>query len=172
MQFSDFYFLGTVTKTNGLKGHVTVKLDTDEPELYYKMESVFVEINPQQLVPFFIQEITVLQPNSLKILFETDSPNNLVGCALYKELKDLPTLDGKKFYYHEVIGFKIKTKQQVLGEITAINDSSAQALFVFAQADSEEQYLPIVNDWIVEVNRKDKVIEMQLPEGLTNIYSE
>ena len=52
MRKEDCYFLGKITRRHGLAGNVILKLDTDQPELYNKLESIFVEINGL-LVPFF-----------------------------------------------------------------------------------------------------------------------
>jgi 16S rRNA processing protein RimM len=51
MKKEDCYFLGTITRTHGLQGNVILKLDTDQPEMYNKLESIFVEVNGL-LVPF------------------------------------------------------------------------------------------------------------------------
>ena len=53
MKKEDCYFLGTITRTHGLQGNVVLKLDTDQPEMYNKLESIFVEVNGL-LVPFFV----------------------------------------------------------------------------------------------------------------------
>ena len=51
MKKEDCYFLGKITRKHGLKGNVIIKLDTDQPELYHKLEGIFVEVNGL-LVPF------------------------------------------------------------------------------------------------------------------------
>ena len=56
MQKEDCYFLGKITRKHGLSGNLILKLDTDQPEIYKKLESIFVEINGL-LVPFFIEKI-------------------------------------------------------------------------------------------------------------------
>jgi 16S rRNA processing protein RimM len=38
MNKKDCYFLGKITRKHGLKGNVIIKLDTDQPELYNKLE--------------------------------------------------------------------------------------------------------------------------------------
>ena len=61
MQKEDCYFLGRIIRKHGLSGNLILKLDTDQPEIYKKLESIFVEINGL-LVPFFIEKI-------IKIIF-------------------------------------------------------------------------------------------------------
>ena len=52
MKKDDAYYLGKIVKKYGLKGELLAKIDTDEPENYENMESVFLEIRGK-LIPFF-----------------------------------------------------------------------------------------------------------------------
>jgi 16S rRNA processing protein RimM len=47
-------------------------LDTDQPELYNKLESIFVEINGL-LVPFFIEKSSWSKLDALNIAFKNSS---------------------------------------------------------------------------------------------------
>jgi len=89
-------------------------LDTDEPELYEDMESVFVEFN-KNLIPYFIKSSSLHKNDFLRIRFEDvdneEQAEALLGHAIYLPLKMLPKLTGNKFYYHEVIGFEIEDKR-------------------------------------------------------------
>ena len=81
----------------------------------------------------------------------------------------LPKLSGKQFYYHEVIGFEIREEDgKSCGNIVEVNDQTAQHYFILKLADKE--VIPIIKDWILEVNRDEKFITMQLPEGLMDVF--
>lgn len=172
MRKEDCYFLGKITRKHGLLGDVILKLDTDQPELYKKLESIFVEINGL-LVPFFIEKVVWSKQDSLNLLFKNSNENlveQLLGKNVFLPLSTLPKLTGNQFYYHEVIGFEILEEDgKTCGEIVSVNDQTAQHYFIlnFAQ---KEVVIPIIKDWILEVNREEKFIKMQLPEGLMEIY--
>lgn len=172
MRKEDCYFLGKITRKHGLSGNVILKLDTDQPELYKKLESIFVEINGL-LVPFFIEKVVWSKQDNLNLLFKNSNENlveQLLGKNVFLPLSTLPKLTGNQFYYHEVIGFEILEEDgKTCGEIVSVNDQTAQHYFIlnFAQ---KEVVIPIIKDWILEVNRDDKFIKMRLPEGLMEIY--
>ena len=84
----------------------------------------------------------------------------------------LPKLEGDKFYYHEVIGFTIKDKNfGEVGVIKAINDSTAQALFEIDR-NGVEILIPMNDEFIVKVDKPNKTIEVETPEGLIELYLE
>lgn len=172
MRKEDCYFLGKITRKHGLSGNVILKLDTDQPELYKKLESIFVEINGL-LVPFFIEKVAWSKQDSLNLLFKNSNENlveQLLGKNVFLPLSTLPKLTGNQFYYHEVIGFEILEEDgKTCGKIESVNDQTAQHYFVlnFAQ---KEIVIPIIKEWILEVNRDEKFIKMRLPEGLMDVF--
>lgn len=172
MQKKDCFYLGKITKKFSFKGEVLLWLDTDEPELYDEMESVFVEFN-NQLVPFFIQSATVHRNDFLRVRFEDvdneEKANDLLGKKVYLPLSMLPKLEGNKFYFHEVIGFNIEdVRTGIVGRIMAVNDSTAQPLFEVSNGE-RETLIPIIDNFLVKVDRNTKTILMDLPEGLVDL---
>ncbi len=173
MRKEDCFYLGKIAKKFSFKGEVLAYLDTDEPELYENLESVFVECD-KHLVPFFIESSSIHKGDFLRIRFEDiDSEADadaLMGNNLYLPLSMLPKLSGNKFYFHEVIGFEIEDKRLgYVGEIQSINDSTAQPLFEVLRED-KEILIPMVDHFIIKVDRDHKKINMDLPEGLIEMY--
>ena len=81
----------------------------------------------------------------------------------------LPPLEGNKFYYHEIIGFTVSTIAEEIGLITAVLEQGPQALFQVEATDKKIHLIPIHDDFILEVDRKKNLIQVQLPEGLLDL---
>lgn len=166
--------LGYIAKKHGLQGAVTIQLDTDEPENYTSLESVFVEID-QKLVPFFIDSISIHADRAL-VKFEeiddADSAEELKGAKIFLPLSLLPPLKDKKFYFHEIIGFSVTDKNfGEIGPVVDILDAAAQNLFLVDHKGTE--VLIPVNDEIIEkIDRTNKILYVDMPEGLLDIYLE
>ena len=80
MRKDECFYLGKIAKKFSFKGEVLIYLDTDEPELYENMESVFVEFN-KNLVPFFIENSSLHKNDFLRVQFEdvdTDTINQIL----------------------------------------------------------------------------------------------
>ena len=173
MRKEDCFYLGKIAKKFSFKGEVLIYLDTDEPELYENMESVFVEFN-KNLVPFFIENSSLHKNDFLRVRFEdVDSEaeaDKIIGLAVYLPLSMLPKLSGNKFYFHEVIGFEIEDKRLgVFGKVISINDSSSQPLFEVVNG-SVEILVPMIDQFLVKIDRENKKVIMDLPEGLVEMY--
>ena len=172
MRKEDCYFLGKITRRHGLQGNVFLKLDTDQPGMYNKLDGVFVEVNGL-LVPFFIEKQQWSKGDTLIISFK-NSTEALVEQSLGKDvflpLSTLPKLSGNKFYYHEVVGFEIREEDgKSCGNVVSVNDQTAQHYFILDLA-GKEIIIPMIRDWILEVNREEKFIKMTLPEGLMDVF--
>lgn len=173
MRKEDCFYLGKIAKKFSFKGEVLIYLDTDEPELYENLESVFVECD-KHLVPFFIENASLHKNDLLRVRFEDvdteEQADALIGNSLYLPLNMLPKLSGNKFYFHEVIGFEIEDKRLgIVGKIVSINDTTAQPLFEVINGINEI-LIPMIDHFIVKVDRENKKIVMDLPEGLVEMY--
>jgi 16S rRNA processing protein RimM len=173
MRKEDCFYLGKIAKKFSFKGEVLVYLDTDEPELYENMESVFVEFN-KNLVPYFIENSSLHKNDFLRVQFEDvdteEEADSILNCDVYLPLSMLPKLEGNKFYFHEVIGFEIEDKRLgVFGKIVSINDSSAQPLFEVVNG-TVEILVPMIDQFLVKIDRENKKVVMDLPEGLVEMY--
>jgi len=175
MRKDECFYLGKIAKKFSFKGEVLCYLDTDEPEMYQNLESVFVQMN-RNLVPFFIEQSSLHKDKFLRVKFEeVDSEveaENLLGSELYLPLSMLPQLEGNQFYYHEIIGFKVV--DQHLGDIGTIHsiiENTAQPLFELFKGE-KQILIPMIDDFIVEVNRSKKEITMNTPVGLVDLYLE
>jgi 16S rRNA processing protein RimM len=173
MRKEDCFYLGKIVRKHSFRGEVVIKLDTDEPELYQNLESVFVALG-NDLVPFFIETISLQKGNQLRIQFE-DVENEadadaILGIEVYLPLKFLPKLTGDKFYYHEIIGFDIEDVNfGYVGVIEGVNDSSAQPLFE-VNSNGTDVFIPMIDDFIKKVDRENKKIIVETPEGLIDLY--
>ena len=122
MDFDSCFQLGYVIKAHGLKGEVSVLLETDQPQAYQKLESVFVE-QQQRLIPFSINHLRI---QGDKAVIKLDGINHVDSAV---ELKNHKLAQG--------ISTEVVTTFQVYNEfstgrqdITAIRDF-ARNLFNF-----------------------------------------
>jgi 16S rRNA processing protein RimM len=173
MQKEDCFYLGKIVSKYSFKGEVLVKIDADEPGIYENMESVLVSLG-NNLVPFFIDKCRLHKSSLLRIRFEEvlneSDADRIMGSKLYLPLALLPKLSGDKFYYHEVTDFTVHDSVHGdVGKITAVNDTTSQALFEVQKGD-KQLLIPITDEIITKVDREKKTVFVTTPEGLIDLY--
>ncbi|MFN7774927.1 ribosome maturation factor RimM [Flavobacterium sp.] len=173
MRKKDCFYLGKIAKKFSFKGEVLLYLDTDQPELYENMESVFVDLG-KNLVPFFIETAQLHKGDFLRVKFEdvdTEAEaDEILGSEVYLPLSALPPLEGTQFYFHEILGIAVEDQRLgPIGEIVGVNDTTAQPLFEI-EWNTRQILVPMIDDFIIEVNRAQKKIILNTPEGLVDLY--
>ena len=117
MADKNFYYLGTLTKPFGLKGALCAFFDVDDCERYLDLDAVFIETEGEML-PYMIEDLQFKGNNQFVIKLQDvdmDNVREFVQTDLYLPLSRLPKLSGNRFYFHEVIGFKVVDEK--LGEM-------------------------------------------------------
>jgi 16S rRNA processing protein RimM len=175
MKKDDCFYLGKIVKKYSFKGEILAKLDTDEPHLYENIEAIFVDLRGN-LVPFFIESSQLHKSELLRVKFEdVDSEADadaLIKSELYLPLELLPQLEDDKFYFHEIIGFTMTDVNfGDVGIITGVNDSTSQSLFEVNQ-NGIEILIPMNDEFITKVDKPNKTITVNTPEGLIDLYLE
>ena len=173
MQKKDCFYLGKIVKKFSFKGEVLVKLDTDEPELYENIDVLFVDLR-NSLVPFFIESSQFHKSELLRVKFEEvdteEDADRILKCDVYLPLEFLPKLEDDKFYFHEVIGYTIEDVNfGKVGVIKSINDSSSQPLFEIDR-NGVEILIPLNDEFIKKVDKVKKLILVETPAGLIDLY--
>ena len=173
MTIKDCFYLGKIVKKYSFKGELLAKLDTDEPAIYENLDAIFIDLN-STLIPFFIEKSQLHKSDLLRLKF--DDINNeedaeaLLKSDLYLPLELLPKLEGNKFYFHEIINFKLIDENfGLVGVVKGVNDTTAQALFE-VDRDGIEILIPLNDDFIKKIDRTNKIITVNTPKGLIELY--
>lgn len=175
MQKDACFYLGYVTKPKGLKGEVSVKLDTDQPQRYNGLDAVFVGMDGgDALVPYMLTHFRVGKGDRATAKMEgvdtQAQAKDMQGRELFLPLAALPPLEGNTFYYHEVPGFEVHDKENgLLGTVKEVLDQTAQPLLVIKNGP-REILLPITDDFVTSIDREKQQLHVRIPEGLLDLY--
>jgi 16S rRNA processing protein RimM len=170
MNQKDYFKIGYIAKTHGLKGELTMAMmpECPDPE---GIKSFFVEIN-QNLVPFFIQSISVKGDKAF-VKFEDvntiDEANVLKGCSLFLAKTEREKLGRGEFYNDEVVGFEVTDNDAgILGVVREVFESGPNR-FLMIDWHEKEVMIPINGPFIKSINKSKKKISVELPEGFLEI---
>jgi 16S rRNA processing protein RimM len=171
MDIKAAYKIGYILKPHGLKGQVTVSLDSEAPADLEDMQTIFIEKN-KQLIPYFREEISV---SGSKAYLKFEDINSVEEAqAISKSAIYLPKASRAKsgrgeFYDDEVVGFQvIDTDAGDLGSVTEITTAGPNKLLTLIY-NGKEVLIPINGPFIKSVNKSKKTINVELPEGFLEI---
>jgi 16S rRNA processing protein RimM len=173
MTKDDCFQLGHITKTHGLNGEVVLFLDVDDPADYEDLDSILLEVRGE-LLPYFVESLSINRDRAIVALEEVetiDEAKKLVNCPVWLPLDNLePITDPDRFYYHEIIGFQlIDAVSGTLGTVTSVLTMPTQDL-IEMRYKGQDVLIPINSAIVKTVDRAAKTLNVELPEGLLDVY--
>jgi 16S rRNA processing protein RimM len=173
MKKDELFLLGKIVRTFGSKGEVIIQFDAELLTLIKKLESVFLKLN-ENLVPFFIEYTHPRSRNQVLVKFmdddNTDEAFSFTGCEVYIPSGLIPRQKRTKLFSFEIEGYRvIDVNHGETGIVSAILELPQQSL-LSVDSNGKEILLPIVEDFIKEVDRRNRIIYTEAPEGLIELY--
>lgn len=170
--------IGRLGKPHGINGEINAYLDVDIDIESLKRIILLID---GIYVPFFIASMR--QKRSDTYIMALDDINNereaaeLTNHPLYVLTSDNIIIeddtdgDDEGLYASDLIGFTVidDDTQQTVGEITDIDDSTENVLFIISTPSSATVYLPVADEFITEIDTDSHILRMSLPEGLLDI---
>jgi len=174
MKKEECFQLGILTKVHSFKGEIVLFLDTDVPQNYYNIDHFFVELN-KQLVPFFIEKSSVQKVNNLRVKLDGVNTEQdalmLTKKNVYLPLSMLPKLKDDQFYFHEIIDYTITNQDgKEVGKVIEVIDNSANRLLNILTFNKKEALLPFNDNHILNVDKPNRTIKLDIPTGLLELY--
>jgi 16S rRNA processing protein RimM len=171
MAYTCNILLGRIIKNIGYEGAVAVKLEKIFTENIPRMESVFLEIEGRP-VPFFISGSEYSGADILKLSFNGYDSNKKVseftGCRVF--LTSAINNDNLKEKNENLIGYSVFVQEdQLLGSISEVLMNNGQWLINVISKNKKDILIPFHEHFIISINKRKKIIIMNIPEGLTEI---
>jgi 16S rRNA processing protein RimM len=164
--------VGKVVNTQGIRGEVRVIASTDFPEERFATGSKLFLEHPDFSEMIELKVAGHRQHKNFDLLKFEGYPNindveKFKGGVLKVSNEMLSELEENEFYYHEVIGCDVvNTSGEQLGKIKEILSTGANDVWIVQRQGQKDLLLPYIEDVIKEVNIEEKVVTVELMEGL------
>ncbi len=162
--------IGSIFKPHGIKGELSASFDIDM--LPDEFRCIVLDIDGI-LVPFFIESYRLRGAES--VLLKIDGINNekdaakLANHDIYVLTNELPDEDDDGVHLFDLEGYILQCNGETIGEIEEIDDSTANILMIVKNADDKTVLVPFVEELIIGLDTEEKIIDMDLPEGLLGL---
>jgi 16S rRNA processing protein RimM len=166
--------IGKIVATHGVQGDMVIKHVVGNSKWLKKEEVLFLELRKESYIPFFTTDIRGINDDEYIIRLE-DIPN----------VEEAKKLVGKEVYVKEEVlkdhaedtpllwkGFNLVDKNKgSLGAIEEVMEVGPQWLAKITYQD-KEVLIPLAEDFLIEINMKNKFVRIELPEGLIEVYTQ
>ncbi|MDE6082077.1 MAG: ribosome maturation factor RimM [Muribaculaceae bacterium] len=176
IRLAELVNIGKFGKPHGVKGEINMLIEPGlDPSL---LRCIVMDVNGI-FVPFFIESSRERGNGAYLVTINRLVTEEQVSIMVNKDIyalrddKALETFedeneDDEGMYASDLIGYTIIGENgQTIGEITDIDDSTENILFIVESPDGQNKYLiPVATEFIDEIIPESHTIMMTLPEGL------
>ena len=169
--FDELFPIGQINKTHGVNGEVSFSYTSD----VFDAEDVSFMILEVDgiLVPFYIEEYRFKSTSTALIKFagvdSDEQARELYGLTIYIQKKHLELVEDNEIEMDYFVGFTlVDMKIGTVGIINEVDQTTDNTLFVIGKG-SDEILIPVGEEYIVEVDHENKIIKLDLPEGLLDL---
>lgn len=165
----EFFEVGQIVNTFGIKGFVKVKPFTDDMERFEELKSVLI-VKKDKLIETPIEEIKY-QNTIVLIKFKgydkIEDAEKIKGCFLKINRKDAKKLPEGTYFIADLIGIEVYTDNgDYLGKVDDIYNNKAQDIYVVKDELGKQILLPGIDDVILNVDLVAEKITVHLLNGL------
>lgn len=167
-----WFNVGKIVNTHGIRGEVRVISRTDFPEERYQKGSQLALFMPGSNKPIMLTVESHRQHKNFDLLTFENHPN-INDVEKYRDgvlkvsEKQLGELETGEYYYHEIIGCTVKTNSgEVIGTVTEIYETGANDVWTVTPEKGKPHQIPFTFDVVEEIDVENKLIVINPIEGL------
>lgn len=164
----EVFKIGVINKPHGVKGEVSFSFTDD---IFDRVEDCdyLILMMDGILVPFFWEEYRFKSDNVALVKFEgidtAERARMFTNVEVYFPKKYMDEQD-EITSWNFFVGFQVNdVRHGALGEIVDVDDATMNVLFVI-EKEGEELLLPAHEEFILDLDKKNRVLTVEIPEGL------
>lgn len=160
--------IGKIVNAVGLKGEVKVYCYTDRKERFEELDTVWIDKELRQIQKVRYQgNVVILKLRGIEDRNASEAQRNK---GVYIEEADLKELPEDTYYVRDLIGMRVEREHgALLGELTDVIQNSAQDLYEIKLEDGKKVLLPVVKEFVLSVDLRERVIKIKPPQGLLEL---
>ena len=164
----EFFRIGVITSTHGLKGEVKVFPTTDDVNRFKKLKKCILrtpkgDMEVEKNSCKFFKNMVILSFKEFKDINEIEKYKN---CELYVKREDAMPLDEDEFYIAAVIGMEVWEEDKKLGELYDVIQTGANDVFSVKLLDGKELLIPVIKQCVIDIDYEARRVNVKLMKGM------
>jgi 16S rRNA processing protein RimM len=168
---NEYFKIGKLAATYGTDGQFILEHSLGKKTSLKGLESIFIEEKKDSFLPYFISSTKIKNEKETYIKLDgIDSKE--AGLFLVKKEVWLNENDFKKFAASAApisfLGFTILNDKKAIGQVIEVIEQPHQILCVI-MIDGKEVLIPIHENSLEKIDKKNRKLYLNLPEGLLDL---
>ncbi len=164
----DFFRIGVITSTHGLKGEVKVFPTTDDVNRFKKLKKCIMrtpkgDIEVEKKSCKFFKNMVILSFKEFEDINEIEKYKN---CELYVRREDAMPLEEDEFYIADVIGMEVFEEDKMLGQLEDVLQTGANDVFSVRLTDGKELLIPVIKQCVLDIDYEARKVFVKLMKGM------
>lgn len=171
---SEYFKIGKIAATHGVSGDLVLEHSLGHKTSLKGLETIFLEETKDSFLPYFLTSSKIKNHQEVFISIEGISSREAARSFIKKEIW-LAEADFKKFAASaapiSLLGFMIISDKEEVGEIIEVIEQPHQVLCKI-MLDDKEALIPVHEDSLIKMDKKNRRLHLNIPEGLLDLYRE
>lgn len=166
---TEYFEIGQIVNTFGIKGMVKIKPFTDDINKFDKFKKIYIK-KENTKKEYQIEEVKYHKQMVLMKLKGINTPEEadlLRGSYLIINREDEEPLEEGEYYIIDLLGLEVYTDENVLlGKLEDIYNTGSNDIYVVKDELGKQVLLPAISDVIKNIDIKNKKITVHIVSGL------
>lgn len=165
----DFFQVGIITATHGLKGEVKVFPTTDDVKRFKRLREVILDTGKERIglevesVKFFKQFAIV----KFKGIDDISAVEKYRKASILVTRENAVRLKTDEYFIADLMGLKVRDESDSeIGVLRDVMETGANDVYVIDLTDGRELLLPAIKQCVLEVDPEGGFMKIHILEGL------
>tara|TARA_B100000579_G_C22483273_1_gene688971 strand:- start:107 stop:631 length:525 start_codon:yes stop_codon:yes gene_type:complete len=167
------FLIGFISKKIGFRGKLSIKINIGKPKDYLNVDFIYIDID-NQLIPYKVESCIQKKNTFLELKLKEVINDSLASSLMKKDVflnkNTFQHTEKNIFSYQKLTSYTVlDLKKNKIGLITDLINLKFQSLIIVQNEKKDEILIPLVEDFIEKIDEKNKILILNLPEGIINL---
>lgn len=165
----EFFRVGVITNTHGLKGEVKVFPTTDDPTRYKKLKEVIIEPDKANIKlkiqsARFFKNLVIVKFHGIDDINDVEKYK---GKDIFVSRENAVPLEENEYYIADLIDMDIYNEEdEKIGILHDVMQTGANDVYVINLDDGRELLLPVIEETVLDIDIENNKIVIHILDGL------
>ncbi len=168
-EMEDFFQIGIITSTHGLKGEVKVFPTTDDVRRFKRLREVILDTGKERIDlevenAKFFKQFVILKFKGIDDINEVEKYRK---ASLLVTRKNAVRLKEDEYFVADLMGLKVQNEDGTeIGVLRDVMETGANDVYIIDLNDGRELLLPAIRQCVLEIDVEAGFIRIHILEGL------